>query len=59
MSERQRCTKDKPMPKDAGGSWEHEGAHEVGEQADGYPGGDIIQMRCPNCGITWREELPQ
>ncbi len=37
----------------------HENVVEVGEQEDGYPGGDIITVKCLNCGKTWRVELPQ
>ena len=37
----------------------HLNAHEVGEQEDGYPGGDIVTMECPNCGHRWTRELPQ
>lgn len=53
------CTPDRPMPLNAPGRWEHTRAGEVGEQEDGYPGGDIVTMRCKDCGATWREELPQ
>lgn len=38
---------------------EHDAAHEVGEQEDGYPGGDIVTMECSNCGVRWKQELPQ
>jgi len=54
-----RCTAQNPMPKDAPGKWEHEGAFEVGDQEDGWPGGDIVKYECPNCGKTWKTELPQ
>lgn len=37
----------------------HEHAHEVGEQRDGWPGGDIITIKCPHCGHTWHTELAQ
>jgi hypothetical protein len=37
----------------------HESAVEVGEQKDGWPGGDIIRLKCPHCGHTWTAELPQ
>ena len=57
------CTKEKPWDKVPGG-WGggrvvHPDAHEVGEQQDGYPGGDIVTMECPNCGHRWEQELPQ
>lgn len=58
------CTAAKPWdrvtrPPRGEGRIIHPDAHEVGEQEDGYPGGDIITMKCPHCGVTWREELPQ
>jgi len=37
----------------------HPEARQVGEQEDGYPGGDIIIMVCPICKTRWRRELPQ
>jgi len=63
MSRRQ-CTKDNPYTSERdktepGRGWEHDGAHEVGEQEDGWPGGDIITVKCQNCGTRWKEELPQ
>lgn len=30
-----------------------------GEQHDGWPSGDFVEMRCPNCGHEWEKELPQ
>jgi hypothetical protein len=55
------CTKDQP--------WDHQprpgtiilhpDADEVGEQRDGWPGGDLVDVRCPNCGHVWTKELPQ
>lgn len=53
------CSPEHPMPKDALGRWEHTNAGEVGEQENGWPGGDIITVRCKDCGKQWREELPQ
>ncbi len=53
------CTKDDPWTPAKGTPVRHHGAHEVGEQRDGWPGGDIVSMRCPNCGHTWTQELPQ
>lgn len=46
MSERQACTKDRPMPKGSAGAWSHDDVHEIGEQEDGWPGGDIITLEC-------------
>ena len=37
----------------------HPRAYEDGPQRDGYPGGDTVRMRCPDCGVTWIMELPQ
>ena len=37
----------------------HPQAREVGEQEDGWPGGDIITNECPVCGTRWKEGLPQ
>ena len=37
----------------------HPDAEEVGEQKDGWPGGDIITLKCPHCGHSWEKELPQ
>lgn len=55
------CTKDNPRPADAPEDqrWLHEDTEEVGEQENGWPGGDIITVRCKNCGLKWKEELPQ
>jgi hypothetical protein len=54
-----RCTATTPWDPSKGEWVEHEGAREVGDQEDGYPGGDIVTMQCPHCGTTWRKELPQ
>lgn len=53
-----RCTKEHPMPPGAKGRWRHMDAREVGEQ-DGRLGGDIVTNKCPNCGVSWEEELTQ
>lgn len=53
------CSAKHPMPQGASGRWEHANAHEVGEQENGYPGGDIVKIRCADCGKEWRMELPQ
>ena len=47
------------MPTGALGFWMHTNAHEVGEQENGWPAGDIVTMKCDDCGATWKEELPQ
>ena len=61
---RERCTPERPYSRTLDEElgcvrWDHPQAREVGEQLDGYPGGDIITMRCHVCHITWKEELPQ
>ena len=56
------CTEDNPysVHRDAPAiRWVHVGAVEVGDQRDGYPGGDIQRFQCPNCGLEWEQELPQ
>jgi hypothetical protein len=59
-NERNNCTKESPMPKDAPGRWIHHNTEEVGDQEDSHGwGGDIVTMRCLNCNHTWRMELPQ
>jgi hypothetical protein len=38
----------------------HPQATEIdGSQKSGWLGGDTIRNRCPVCGHTWTEELPQ
>ncbi len=59
IKRRQICSPENPMPKGAPGIWEHTNAEEVGDQRPGYPGGDLITMRCKDCGHKWTEELPQ
>ena len=55
------CTADQPMPEDARriGRWSHSDVHEVGEQEDGWPAGDIVTYECINCKHRWKSELPQ
>jgi hypothetical protein len=53
------CTKDAPWKPEMGGPVQHAAVHEIGDQADGYPGGDIVTYECMNCGHRWRAELPQ
>lgn len=54
-----QCTESTPWDKRRRGSVRHHGASEIGDQQPGYPGGDIITMRCKFCGHEWEEELPQ
>lgn len=54
------CTKEIPWTPDVTGTlFLHPDAHEVGEQQDGWPSGDIVTMLCPHCGKQWEKELPQ
>jgi hypothetical protein len=59
MPERHTCTADDPWSPAKSRSAIHPDAVEVGEQQDGWPGGDIVTRRCPHCGHKWEEELPQ
>ena len=58
-----KCTADNPYTPEREqsepGFWEHDAAHEVGEQENGWPGGDIVRIRCDDCGVEWKSELPQ
>lgn len=63
---RRECTKGNPYTKERdknepGYGWTHadDAVHEVGDQENGWPGGDIVRMRCTNCGHEWEKELPQ
>jgi hypothetical protein len=59
--ERQQCSKDNPYSKDKGGKWCHPDAEEIDEdygKGGGVADGDYVKYKCPNCGHTWREELP-
>jgi hypothetical protein len=53
-----RCTAEYPWTNEKG-PVVHVEAHEVGDQRDGYPSGDLVIMYCPNCGHRWEKELPQ
>lgn len=53
------CTKDDPWKIGGFTPVVHADAREVGEQQDGYPGGDIVTRKCPHCGTEWEQELPQ
>ena len=64
MSEREKnpdngrfvCTPENPRPKDATGRWEHTN---VKEDGDGCFDGCCADYVCQDCGLRWREELPQ
>lgn len=53
------CTPEHPWTKDDPMPVRHSAVHEVGDQEDGWPGGDIVTYECRNCGTRWRSELPQ
>ena len=53
-----KCTKEHPW-KDDLVPIEHQDTYEVGEQEVGWPGGDVIRIKCRNCGHQWKQELPQ
>lgn len=57
--ERYRCTKDAPWREGMLTPVEHDAVHEVGDQDNGWPGGDIVTYECRNCKTRWRSELPQ
>ena len=54
-----QCTKDTPWKPEYGTPVNHTSTHEVGEQRDGWPGGDLVTIECRNCGHRWEAELPQ
>lgn len=55
------CTQESPWDGEKGidDRVRHHNVREVGEQEDGYPGGDIVTMECENCGTRWKTELPR
>lgn len=54
------CTAKRPWtPHTPGTLFLHPDAHEVGEQRDGWPSGDLVTMECPHCKMSWEKELPQ
>lgn len=53
------CTKETPWDHKYDGRVQHPDAQEVGEQEDGWPGGDIVTYLCPHCGHRFKVELPQ
>jgi hypothetical protein len=59
MSERFTCTPETPWSEGLPTPVVHPSAKEVGDQKDGWPGGDIVTMCCPVCGTRWTKELPQ
>ena len=55
---RHTCTKEDPWTPEKGRFAEHPDAVEL-SQSDGYPGGDIVRCKCPNCKLEFEYELPQ
>ncbi len=53
------CTASDPWSPEKCVRAEHPDAVEIGDQVNGWPGGDLQKYRCPHCGHTWTEELPQ
>ena len=53
------CTAAAPWNATIKGRVIHPGGRQIGEQRDGYPGGDIVTMECTVCGHRWTMELPQ
>lgn len=54
------CEPGNPYDKASGKRAYHPQAKEVEDsQESGWPSGDTIRNRCPVCGTTWTEELPQ
>lgn len=54
-----QCTETTPWDRVTRGPVRHHGAREVGQQQNGWPGGDIVTMRCRFCGHEWEVELAQ
>lgn len=57
-----KCTKNNPYTPERdipNCRVKHESVEEIGEQINGWPGGDIVTYRCKICGVEWTEELPQ
>lgn len=53
--ERQICSPENPMPKDAKGYWAHTNVIEIGT----CKAGCCVIYRCLDCKHEWQEELPQ
>jgi hypothetical protein len=54
-TDRQICSPEKPMPKNASGRWAHTNVEEVRTCFEGC----CAYYKCQDCGHEWREELPQ
>jgi hypothetical protein len=59
MSERETCSKERPMPKGDAGRWQHPDASEVDQEDYGLGGGGSYAVYvCPNCNLRFRVMLP-
>lgn len=54
-----QCTPEHPWKPGLPTPVKHHEVREVGEQEDGWPGGDFVTYECRACGHRWRQELPQ
>lgn len=57
MDDRHICTKDDPWTPEKGRAIHPDAV--AGDQRDGYPGGDMVDYKCPHCGREFSVELPQ
>ncbi len=53
------CTPKRPWTKADGFPASHTNTQEIGGQENNWPCGDLITIRCKDCGAEWKEELPQ
>jgi hypothetical protein len=58
-STRYECTQEAPWKPEYGTPVTHGSTQKIGEQEDGWPGGDIVTIECRFCGHRWKQELPQ
>lgn len=59
--ERQKCTAENLYAPEKGGKWYHPDAEEIEEdygRGGGVADGDFVKYKCPHCGHSWWEELP-
>lgn len=58
MSEPNKCTKEHPYTRGAGGQWVHPDAKCTDEEYNAHlGGGDYEIYECPNCGISFRVKM--
>lgn len=59
MTDRQICSKESPMPKDAQGLWQHPDAKMIDTDYGGVSdGGSYEKYLCPICGLRFWVTLP-